>query len=198
MAIVIPLGLKHRNTYLSYNMEANFYLQYFDTIQGIVPPPFSTVRKCEILFALLCELFRITFPNDIFQIDEPNLNAGSVIFYASQTEQRKLDDDNVEKVSNLNEEHLNATTSQSDLKAETKNLKETATEFTVKVEHPPFVSFEKTSSTQHNNNSTSNGRKKDKKTDDKNMKKYRINREILSTLMSRKKFYKILKHKMDM
>lgn len=44
MAVVIPLGLKHRNTYLSYNMEANFYLQYFDPIQGIVPAPFATVR----------------------------------------------------------------------------------------------------------------------------------------------------------
>lgn len=43
MVVVIPLGLKHRNTYLSYNMEANFYLQYFDTIQGIVPPPFAAV-----------------------------------------------------------------------------------------------------------------------------------------------------------
>lgn len=122
------------------------------------------------------------------------MNAGSVIFYASQSDQRKLDDDSAEKVSDLNEENSNATTIQPDLKVET-NLEDTVTEFTVEVEHPSSVSFQKTIVTE---NKSANGREKDKKTEDNEKKKQRINREILSTLLSRKKFYKILKHKMDM
>lgn len=137
------------------------------------------------------ELFNFSnYFGTLFQIDEPNLNAGSVIFNA-QSDQRKLDDNNAETV---DEENSNATTIQPDLRAET-NLNETVTEFTVEVEHPPSVSFKKTNSTQSN---SANGRKKGINTKDKKTKKHRVNREILSTLLSRKKFYKILKHKMDM
>lgn len=118
------------------------------------------------------------------------MSAGSVIFNA-QSNQRKLDDNNAETV---DEQNSNATTIQPDLKAET-NVNDTVTEFTVEVEHPPSVSFKKTNSRQSN---SANGRKKGIKTENKKMKKHRVNREILSTLLSRKKFYKILKHKMDM
>lgn len=122
------------------------------------------------------------------------MNAGSVIFYASQADQRKLDDDGVEKATDLNEENSNATTIQPDLKIET-NLEDTVTEFTVEVEHPSSVSFKKMNSTQRK---SANGQKNGKKNENAKKKKERINREILSTLLSRKKFYKILKHKMDM
>lgn len=122
------------------------------------------------------------------------MNAGSVIFYQSQANQRNLDDDNAEKVNDSDEVNANATTIQPEFKAET-NLKDTVTENTVEVVRPPSVSFKKTNSTQ---SSSENGRKKGKKTKDKKKKKHRVNREILSTLLSRKKFYKILMHKMDM
>lgn len=195
MAIVIPLGLKHRNTYLSYNMEANFYLQYFDTIQGIVPPIFAKARDIKIFWLCLETLSLFQLFRNYFQIDEPNVNAGSVIFYASQSDQRKLEDDSPEKVNDLDEENSNATTIQPDFKVET-NLENTVTEFTVEVEHPPSVSFKKTISKQSD---SANGREDGKKTDDKKKKKkHRINREILSTILSRKKFYKILIQKMDM
>lgn len=123
------------------------------------------------------------------------MNAGSVIFYASQSNQRKLDDDSADKINDSDKENSNATTIQPDFKVDT-NLEDTVTEFTVEVEHPPSVSFKKTISTQSD---SANGREKGRKTEDKKKKKkHRINREILSTLLSRKKFYKILIQKMDM
>lgn len=43
MVLAIPLKLKNRNVYLSYNFETNYYLPYFDINQGLVPIPFATV-----------------------------------------------------------------------------------------------------------------------------------------------------------
>lgn len=60
MVVVIPLALRHRNTFLSYNMEANFYLQYFDPIQGIVPPLFSTVSEVSWTSGPAWKLFKFS------------------------------------------------------------------------------------------------------------------------------------------
>lgn len=43
-----------------------------------------------------------------------------------------------------------------------------------------------------------NSTKKNKKSSKKSKNKKRVNREILTTLLSRKKLYKILEHKLDM
>lgn len=44
VVLAIPLSLKNRNVYMSYNFETNYYLPYFDTNQGLVPLPFATVN----------------------------------------------------------------------------------------------------------------------------------------------------------
>lgn len=141
---------------MSYNFETNFYLPYYDPVQGIVPVPFAT-------------------------IDEPDVNSGTIVWYQNHpNDERTLNDDNVDQVnSNITDVDL----------AETETSNKTVI---TKVGR----SFKKTNSTQ---SSVTNGRKKiKKKKKKKKTKKSRVNREILTTLLSRKKFYKILKHKLDM
>lgn len=43
MVVAIPLDLKGRNVYMSWNFETNYYYPYFDNVQGLVPLPFATV-----------------------------------------------------------------------------------------------------------------------------------------------------------
>lgn len=63
--VAIPLELKGRNVYMSWNFETNFYYPYFDNVQGLVPLPFAT-------------------------IDEEDTNLGTFVVHAQQNQQRAL------------------------------------------------------------------------------------------------------------
>lgn len=108
------------------------------------------------------------------------MNSGTVIWYQNhQGDERTLNEKDAEQ------ENTNSTTaieSQSNITV------------AVQIENPPFVSFKKGNLTE-SDASDKKIRRKKKKT---KKKKNRVNREILTTLLSRKKFYKIFEHKLDM
>lgn len=119
------------------------------------------------------------------------MNQGTFLFYANGGETRKLDDkETVENDSNRNETDISTG-------ASLPNSTET---------NISFVSNMTNQSTTNSSAKTSN-KAKPKKSSPKNTseqsstetpKKSRVNREILTTLLSRKKLYKILEHKLDM
>lgn len=125
--------------------------------------------------------FQKTLP---FQIDEPNVNAGTVVWYQTggNGDQRTLEDNEIEQVNTNTTATIESTVnSDATVTGEEKKF--------------PLVSFKETNSTQSH---SPNGRKKSGKKKKPKKKKSRVNREILQTLLSRKKFYKILEHKLDM
>lgn len=124
------------------------------------------------------------------------MNSGTIIFYQNHhgDDERALDAKSAEQLDsnststsfgipkNLNSSNFATESVESIENSRQSNVTERVP---VPVEK---VSFKKTDSTKSN----SNGHEKRKK------KKNRVNREILTTLLSRKKFYKILEHKLDM
>ncbi|XP_055326699.1 uncharacterized protein LOC129580378 [Sitodiplosis mosellana] len=161
VVLAIPLQLKGRNVYMSYNFETSFYMPYFDRTQGLVPLPFAT-------------------------IDAPAVNQGTILFYANGGEVRELNGD---------EDVVNEPSQNETLSVKTKSPVNSTN--STEAEDPitdDSVSFKKSNSTT---NSTGKNQKS-KQSKKKPKQKKRVNREILSTLLSRKKLYKILEHKLEM
>lgn len=91
VVVAIPLELKGRNVYMSWNFETNFYYPYFDNVQGLVPLPFSTVCITHLANSS-------TLTTNQLQIVEQDTNLGTFIVQADQ--QRQLNDQYHEQVAN--------------------------------------------------------------------------------------------------
>lgn len=123
-----------------------------------------------------------------FQITAGAVNQGTKLYYANGGEVRKLDenDENFEPELNRNEtvvEKLEAPMT---------------TNSTEKPIIDSNVTFKKSNSTTHSTKKPKDKKSKNSKPTKKAAPKTRVNREILTTLLSRKKFYKMLQHKLEL
>lgn len=91
------------------------------------------------------------------------------------------DDEDISNSSNQNDT-LNANTESSTSTNSTERL--------ISIENVSFKTFNSTKDSSKTNKKTKQSKMKSKKT--------RVNREILTTLLSRKKLYKMLQHKLEM
>lgn len=117
------------------------------------------------------------------------MNQGTFLFYENGGETRRLDDkETAENDPNRNEASTSTDASLLD-STETSIVSNVANQST-------------TNSSAKTSNKAKPTKSSPKKTSEKSSteapKKTRMNREILSTLLSRKKLYKILEHKLDM
>lgn len=122
------------------------------------------------------------------------MNQGTKLYYANGGETRKIDGSESLTDSNQNETTINS----SDSEATTNSIPELEATTNATPESTGPVIFiddstEKTNATKSSTKKTKKSKRKKQKSNKK-----RINREILQTLLSRKKLYKILEHKLDM
>lgn len=165
---------------MSYNFETNFYLPYFDTVQGLVPLPFAQVSQSKVIWKN--HWFGTGYFWNDFQIDEPGVNSGTILWYQTPVDfERKLDGS--EQIETESNSTIAGSTSSESIPSTTEDISSTDS---------PSVTFKekKLNDGQPETKKTTNKKSKQKK-------KKRINREILQTLLSRKKFYKMLISKLE-
>lgn len=204
MVLAIPIKLPNRSVYMSYNFETNYYLPYFDIKQGIVPVPWATVSKNILWFYDKWFHFRIFYivSCEYSQIDEPNVNSGSVVVYETNLPDRGriLTDGEAEFITGSTNSTNNTSQLPSSLENSAKNL--TQTPATIKSDElqpqKDAIVGPKLNQTLASSKNVTKSSSTNAESDKSKAKKSKARREVLSTLLSRKKFYKILIHKLEM